>query len=386
MAIIHALKSYFAEENPMLLFTPGPTPVPEAIRMAMSEPTIHHRTPEFEAIFAQTRALLQEMLGMSEVLMLASSGTGAMEACVSSLTAKKALTVNAGKFGERFGKIASALRIPHMEIKNEWDTPATVEQVLEILRSDSEIDAFFMQVCESAGGLRHPIEAIAKAIKAHNPNIMVVADGITAMGVEAIDTTHIDALIGGSQKAFMLPPGMSIIGLSEAAVKKIEERDVGYYFNLKTELKNQRKNTTAWTAPTTLVIGLGRYLAMAKERGVERIYKETRARALATQEALKALGLVIFPKNPALAMTTIIDEESAEPLRKLLKKEYGVNLAGGQDHLKGKIFRINHMGIIELYESVWVVNALELALEKLGKRKFDGSANRIFLETYYREL
>ena len=370
----------------MLLFTPGPTPVPESIRMAMSEPTIHHRTPEFEAIFAKTRTLLQEMLGMSEVLMLASSGTGAMEACVQSLCAKKALTVNSGKFGERFGKIAGALRIPHIEIKNDWDTPVSVEAILDALRSDGEIDAVFLQICESAGGLRHPAEQVAAAIKAHNPAIMVVADAITAMGVEHIDTKHIDALIGGSQKAFMLPPGMSIIGLSPQAVATIEARNVGYYFNLKTELKNQRANTTAWTAPTTLVIGLGKYLAMAKERGFERIYKETRARALASTEAMKALGLAIYPKSPAHAMTTVYDEAQAEPLRKLLKKEFGVNLAGGQDHLKGKIFRINHMGLIELYESAWVVNALELSLQKLGARKFDGSGNRVFLETYFREL
>ncbi|MGP1449609.1 MAG: pyridoxal-phosphate-dependent aminotransferase family protein [Wolinella sp.] len=370
----------------MLLFTPGPTPVPEPIRLSMGEPTIHHRTPEFEAIFARTQMLLKELLGMSEVLMLASSGTGAMEACVSSLCAKKALTINSGKFGERFGKIANALRIPSVEIKNEWDTPVSVEQILDVLRKDSDIDAIFVQICESAGGLRHPVEELARAVKAHNPSIMVVADAITAMGVEAIDTTHIDALIGGSQKAFMLPPGMSIVGLSSAAVEKIEARDVGYYFNMKTELKNQRKNTTAWTAPTTLVIGLGKYLEIAKERGFDVVFKETRARALATQESLRALGFSIFPKNPALAMTTIIDEERAEPLRKMLKKEFGVNIAGGQDHLKGKIFRINHMGLIELYESAWVINALELALNRIGARKFDGVGNRVFLEQYYAEL
>lgn len=370
----------------MLLFTPGPTPVPEAIRVAMSEPTIHHRTPEFEAIFAKTRTFLRELLGTEEVLMLASSGTGAMEACMRSLCASKALSVNSGKFGERFGKIATALGIEHIEIKNEWDTPASVEQVMSVLRGDSSIDAFFIQACESAGGLRHPIEEIAQAIKAHNPHIMVVVDAITAMGVEAINVKNIDALIGGSQKAFMLPPGMSIIGLSNAAVAKIEERDVGYYFNLKTELKNQRKNTTAWTAPTTLVIGLCKYFELAKMRGIERIYKETRARALATREALKVLGFNIFPKTPALAMSTVIDEENAETLRKLLKQDFGVNLAGGQDHLKGKIFRINHMGIIEPHESAWVINALELALERLGKRKFDGSGNRTFLTSYYRFL
>ena len=179
----------------MLLLTPGPTPVPEAIRVAMSTPTIHHRTPEFEAIFAQARTLLKKLFGMEEVLMLASSGTGAMEACVLHLCQSKALVVNSGKFGERFGKICAAYHKPFVEIKNEWDTPVSVEAIVECVKNDEAIDAVCVQVCESAGGLRHPVEALAKAVKAIRPNIMVIADGITAVGVEKVDTTHIDALI-----------------------------------------------------------------------------------------------------------------------------------------------------------------------------------------------
>ncbi|WP_104722533.1 pyridoxal-phosphate-dependent aminotransferase family protein [Helicobacter mesocricetorum] len=367
----------------MLLFTPGPTPTPEFMRMAMGEPTIHHRTSEFESLFAKAREGLKQMLKMPEVLMLASSGSGAMEACVTSLCAKKLLSVNSGKFGERFGKIAKAFNIPLIEIKNEWDTPVSVESILEVLKENPDIDAICMQVCESAGGLRHPYEEIAKVIKAHNSKIMVIIDSITAMGVEPLEVSCVDALIGGSQKAFMLPPGMSIIGLSDEAVKKIEERNIGFYFNLKTELKNQVKNTTAWTAPTTIIIGLCAFLQKFQEKGAETFYAQTRARSLATNEAMEGIGLKIYPKVPALAMTTIFNELS-EDLRKILKNNFGVNVAGGQDNLKGKIFRINHMGLIALNEIAWVVNAVELSLEILGIRKFDGRANQIFLEKYYK--
>lgn len=366
----------------MLLFTPGPTPVPESVRVAMAGETLHHRTPEFEAIFERTRALLFELLGMDEVLMLASSGTGAMEGAVINLTRSKLLSINSGKFGERFGKIALAHGIANAEIKHEWDTPATVEEVQAALAANPDIDAIALQVCESAGGLRHSVEAIAAAVKAHNPAIMVIADGITAVGVEKIDVTNIDCLISGSQKALMLPPGLAIMGLSSAAIEKIGSGK-GYYFNLATEIKNQRKNTTAWTAATTLIIGLESVLNRIKaEGGLEKLYAETARRARATREALVALGLHIYPANPADSMTTI-DDAQAKEIRSLLKKELGVNVAGGQDHIKELIFRINHMGLIAPYEAAWVVNGVELALAKLGRRAYDGTANRVFNTVYF---
>ncbi len=362
-----------------MLLTPGPTAVPEFVRTAMSGETLHHRTPEFENIFKNTRELLLEILQMPEAVMLASSGTGAMEACVTNLTHKKALTINSGKFGERFGKIAQAHNIAFSELKYEWNTPASVEDVIKTISSDSEIDALFIQICESAGGLRHPVEEIAKAVKNINKNIMVVADGITAVGVEKIDTTNIDALITGSQKALMLPPGLAMIGLSNEAVAKIELKSSGYYFNLATEIKKQRENTTAWTAATTLIIGLGAILEKLKVDGFDSLYNKTAQRAKATREALVAIGLDIYPATPADAMTTIYTEKSNE-IRKILKEQFDLNIAGGQDHLKGKIFRINHMGLVADYEAVWAVNAVEMALDKLGMRKFDGTANKIFME------
>ena len=366
----------------MLLFTPGPTPVPESVRIAMAGETLHHRTPEFEAIFERTRTLLFELFGMDEILMLASSGTGAMEGAVINLAHSKLLSINSGKFGERFGKIALAHGIANVEIKHEWDTPATVEEVQAALQANPDIDAIAIQICESAGGLRHSAEAIAAAVKAHNPSIMVIADGITAVGVEKIDVSNIDCLISGSQKALMLPPGLALMGLSNAAVEKIGSGK-GYYFNLATEIKNQRKNTTAWTAATTLIIGLESILNRIKaEGGLEKLYSDTARRAKATREALVAIGLSIYPTAPADSMTTIGDAQAKE-IRSLLKKEFGSNVAGGQDHIKDSIFRINHMGLIAPYEAAWVINGVELALAKLGRRAHDGTANRVFNTVYF---
>ena len=363
----------------MLLFTPGPTPVPQNVRNAMSDETMHHRTPEFEAIFEQTRKHLFKLFKTDEVIMLASSGTGAMEAAVSNLCKNTLLNVNSGKFGERFGKIALAHGLKNVEIKNEWNTPVSVEAIVEAIKANSDIDAVAVQISESAGGLRHPVEEIAQAVKAINPNIMIIADGITAVGVEPIDATNIDALLAGSQKALMLPPGLSILGLSNAAIEKIGAGK-GYYLNLATEIKKQRQNTTAWTAATTLTIGLLEVLkTIESDGGIEALYERTAVRAKAVHSAMEAIGLHIYPATPAKSMTTV-DDENANEIRKLLKEEYKVNVAGGQDHLKGKIFRINQMGLINDYEMAWVVNAVELALDKLGRRPYDGEANKIFNE------
>ena len=365
----------------MLLFTPGPTPVLEDVRLAMAEPTLHHRTPEFEAIFKQTREKLFKLFNMDEVLMLASSGTGAMEAAMINLCKGKALVINSGKFGERFVKIAQAYDKPLVELKYEWNTPASVDDVKKALDANSDIDAVFIQVCESAGGLRHPVEAIAQLAKEKNKDIMIVADGITAVGVENIDTANIDCLITGSQKALMLPPGLAMMGLSSNAVEKIG-KGVGYYFNLASEIAKQKNNTTAYTAATTLIIGLNKMMDKVLEIGLENLYSQTQKRADAVNAAMKAIGLQIYPQNPANSMTTVVMDNTDE-LRKVLKQNYDVNVAGGQDHLKGKIFRINQMGIIPDSQMAWVVDSVEKALSDLGIREYDGSANAAFNKIYF---
>lgn len=362
-----------------LLFTPGPTPSPEFIRNAMAIPTLHHRTPEFESIFSTARHHLLKMLEMPEVLMLASSGTGAMEAAIANFSTSKILTINSGKFGERFGAIGRALGREVVEIVNEWDTPVSLNSVIENL--DSNIECICFQICESAGGLAHPYKEIAREIKKRNPHIFVIADAITAMGVEKIDVSHIDVLIGGSQKAFMLPPGLAILALSEYAIKHIESNSCGYYFNLSKELKNQRKNTTAYTAPTSIIIGLKAYFDMIESNhfSFDDIYDYTAKIANATRKSLECLGLKIYPKVPSNSMSVVI-AECAKDVARILKNDFKINLAGGQDRLKDRIFRINHMGYIPLHEISFVLNAIELALDKLNIRKFDSSANKIFFD------
>jgi len=367
----------------MLLFTPGPTPVPQNVRNAMSYETMHHRTPEFEAIFLKTRKHLFNLFNTDEVVMLASSGTGAMEAAVINLCHNTLLSVNSGKFGERFGKIAIANGLGSIEIKNEWNTPVSVEAIVQAIKNNSNIDAIAVQISESAGGLRHPVEEIAQAVKEINPNIMIIADGITAVGVERIDISNIDCLIAGSQKALMLPPGLSILGISNRAIEKIGSGK-GYYLNLASEIKKQKQNTTAYTAATTLIIGLLEVLeTIEKQGGIEVLYCNTARRAKATRAALEAIGLHIYPSNPAKSMTTI-DDNDASKIRSALKNEYGVNVAGGQDHLKGKIFRINQMGLIEPYESIWVVNSIELILHRMGRLEYAGIASKVYNETYFK--
>lgn len=366
----------------MILLTPGPTAVPEYARVAMSGETLHHRTKEFEAIFADVREMLKQLFNMPEALMLSSTGSGAMEACMLNLTHSKALTVNAGKFGERFGKIAKAYNLPYSEIVVPWGKSVTIDEVINAIKNDEAIDTICIQISESSTGVRHPVEAIAKAAKAIRPNISIIADGITAVGVEPIDVSNIDALITGSQKALMLPPGLAMIGLSDAAVAKIEAKPAGFYFNLAIELKNQRKNTTAWTAATTLIQGLRAVLKGQIEFGLDNVYAKTAKMAKATRAALDALGLKEYPENPALSMSTYY-YEGANALRKKLQNDFGVNIAGGQDALNDKIFRINHMGYVEVYHAAWAVQAIETALAQLGVREFDGSAAKRFSEVYY---
>ncbi|GAA7105336.1 putative aminotransferase [Helicobacter pylori] len=367
----------------MLLFTPGPVAINEEMRTSFSQPMPHHRTKDFEKIFQSVRENLKKMTGLEEVLLLSSSGTGAMEASVISLCQKELLFVNAGKFGERFGKIAKAHSIKAHELVYEWDTPAQVDEILNALKANPNIDAFCIQACESSGGLRHPVEKIAQAIKETNPNVFVIVDAITALGVEPLEITHVDALIGGSQKAFMLPPAMSLVALSQKAIERIEERNMGFYFNLKSELKNQKNNTTSYTAPILHTLGLQRYFELVQNLGgFEALYKETKRTALATQKAVLALGLKIFPKSPSLSMTTIVSEH-AKALRNLLKEKYQVQFAGGQEPYKDTLIRINHMGIIPVYKTAYALSTLELALNDLNLREFDGAANATFLKQYY---
>ncbi|MEO1927070.1 MAG: alanine--glyoxylate aminotransferase family protein [Nautiliaceae bacterium] len=360
----------------MILATPGPVEIPYFVRETYLKDTIHHRTPEFKEILIDTLNRFKNITKLPYNVFLSSSGTGAMEAALINTVKSKALTINAGKFGERWGKIAKAYGIEFKELKYEWDTPASVDDVVSALKEDDSIDTIFIQISESAGGLRHPVEEIAAEVKLINPDIVVVADGITALGVEDIDTSNIDVVVGGSQKAFMLPPGLSMLGVSELALKRIGNGR-GFYFNLANEIKKQREGTTAFTPATGLIIALNEVLKKLEEIGLDKHYENTINRHKAILASIEAIGLNIFPQNPALSMAAVYSER-AEEIRKILKTKYEINVAGGQDHMKGKLFRINNMGIIEDNKMAYILNSLELALDELGIRKYDATAVKIY--------
>ena len=360
----------------MILATPGPVEIPLFVRETFLKETIHHRTPEFKAILLEALERFKTITHLPEAVFLTSSGTGAMEAAVINTVKKKALTINAGKFGERWGKICESFNIPYKELKYDWDTPASADEVIAAVKDDENIDTVFIQISESAGGLRHPVEEIAAELELIRDDIIVVADGITALGVEDIDTSNIDIVIGGSQKAFMLPPGLAMIGLSEAAVERIGSGK-GFYFNLANEIKKQREGTTAFTPATNHIIALNEVMKKLEEIGLEKHYENTALRHKAVIAAVEAVGLSIFPQVPALSMAAVYFEK-AEELRKILKTKYEVNVAGGQDFMKGKLFRINNMGIIEDYKMEHILNSVECALDELGIRKYDGTAVKVY--------
>ena len=361
----------------MILATPGPVEIPYFVRETFLGETIHHRTPEFKEILLEALNRFKKITHLPHNVFLSSSGSGAMEAAVIN-TANKALTINAGKFGERWGKICAAHNIEFTELKYDWDTPAQVDDVIAAIKEDNKIDTIFIQLSESAGGLRHPVEEIAAEVKLVNEDILIVADGITALGVENIDTTNIDVVIGGSQKAFMLPPGLAMLGVSEKALQRIG-KGRGFYFNLANEIKKQSEGSTAFTPATSLIIALNEVLRKLEEIGLENHYENTAKRHKALLSSLEAVGLNIYPQTPAKSMATIYFER-AEELRKILKTKYEVNVAGGQDHLKGKIFRINNMGIIEDYKMAHIINSIELALDEMGIRKYDATGVKVYSE------
>jgi len=303
----------------MLLYTPGPTPVPEFARVAMSAPTIHHRTKEFEDIFKEVRNKLLGLFNFKEVIMLSSSGSGAMESSVVNFCEKKCLVIVAGKFGERFSDIAKKYDKELIELQYEWDTPAKVSDIENAINEHKDIDSIFIQYCESSGGLEHPIADIAKAVKNINPNINIVVDGITAVCVNEIDDSNIDVLIAGSQKAFMLPPGLSMLWLSEQAILSLDKKKPAHYFDLSIELKNQKKNTTAFTPATTLIIGLNAILDVFLEKSMNNVYKDTENRAKAMQKAISSIGLEIYPKTPANAMI-VVKHQKAKDFKSRLKE------------------------------------------------------------------
>ncbi len=356
------------------LFSPGPTPVPERVLLAMAGPIIHHRDPAYEELFQEVREGLQYVFQTkNEVLVLASSGTGAMEGAVCNTLSPgdEVLVVRGGKFGERWGEICEAYGVNFSPIDVPWGEavdPALIEKALD---AQPSIKAVFVQASETSTGVMHPIKEIADIVNKRDGTILVV-DAISALGVFELpmDQWGLDVVISGSQKAFMLPPGLAFVALSDKAWGFVEKSTLPkYYFNFKEELASARKNQSQFTPAISLVVGLREALRMFKEEGLDNVFKRHAKLARATREAVKALGLeLLAPQSPSNALTAIKAPEGIDgkKLKKDFEDKFGLIIAGGQSQLKGKIIRIAHIGYFQLLDIIQAVSTLELVLKDMG--------------------
>jgi aspartate aminotransferase-like enzyme len=370
----------FSAYNPIVppikkyLFAPGPTPVPPEVALEMARPIIHHRTPEFSAVLDQTRQKLRPLMGTEqEVLLLASSGTGAMEAAVANLLApgEAAIYVDGGKFGERWGRILSAFGVTPHRVPVTWGNAVTPEQVEDALRRHPDARAVLMQASETSTAAVHPVEQIAAITRRRD--VLLVVDGITSVGVfeQKMDAWGIDALVTGSQKALMLPPGLGIIALSPRAWARTRKPHLpGFYFDLNRELKAQRDDhTTAYTPAISLIFGLNRSLDLIHAETLPAVFARHRLMARAARAAAAALGMnLLAAENPAPGVTGILVPERIDGSRlvRYMRDVIGVTVQGGQDQMKGKLVRIGHMGYVAPLDVLVAVGALELALRREG--------------------
>src|SRR5438445_208877 len=328
------------------LLSPGPTPIPNEVALAMSETMIHHRTPQFNKVFEEARQGLKTIFGTNgDVLMLASSGTGAMEAAVANLFSPgdKVLVINGGKFGERWLNIANAFGLDPVEVKVEWGQAVKVDVVEKQLELHPDIQSVMIQASETSTTVLHPVKEIAKLTK-NGPLFLV--DGVTAVGVLSVpvDEWGIDALVTGSQKALMLPPGLGFIALSERAWQKTKKAKLPrFYFDLNLERTNQQTGSGAFTPAVSLIFGVRASVNMLEREGLENVYARHARLCRATRAAATALGLrLLAPDSPSPAATGIYlpDGIDADQVLEYLRDKMNVTLAEGQDQLKGTAIRI----------------------------------------------
>jgi len=340
----------------------------------MAQPIVHHRSPEFEAVFARVREGLQWLYQTKEdVLIFAASGTGAMEASFVNFLRRgdSVVVVDGGKFGERWTKVAKAYGVTAIVLKCEWGTPVEPAAVERALSENPSAKAVYVQANESSTGVYHPIQQLAQ-VTARTDAILVV-DAISALGAMPLpmDAWGIDVLVSACHKALGLPPGLAFLAAGNKAWKLNEAADLPrFYFDVKRERDNQKKNQTAWTPAITLVEGLDEALAMFREEGLEALFERHARMARAARAGMQALGLTLFSRSPSAAMTTVVSPAGvdSEKLLKHLFNQYGIKLVGGQDAVKGKIFRIAHLGYFDDFDMLVVIGAIERGLHDLGAK------------------
>jgi aspartate aminotransferase-like enzyme len=333
---------------------------------------IHHRTPQFNQVFDEAREGLKELFGTkNDVLILASSGTGAMEASVANLFSpgEQVLVINGGKFGERWLNIANAYGLSPIELKVPWGQAVKVGDVENALRAHSDVRGVMIQASETSTTVLHPVKEIAQLTRG-GPLLLV--DGVTAVGVVRmpLDDWGLDVLVTGSQKALMLPPGLGFIALSDRAWERTKQAKLPrFYFDLNLERKNQQKGSGAFTPAVSLIFGARAALQMIRREGIERVYARHARLCRATRAGAQALGLkLLAPDNPSPAATGIYlpDGIDADQVLDYLRDKMNITLAEGQDQLKGKAIRIAHVGYMGAFDVITALAALEMALRKFG--------------------
>jgi aspartate aminotransferase-like enzyme len=363
------------------LFTPGPTPLLPAAQFAMAAADIHHRTAEFRALFQKVLAQLKVFVGTrNDVLLLASSGTGAMEASVSNLTSPgdRVLVLTAGKFGERWTGLVKAYNCVPDVVTAPYGETFDLAKVKAALKPEHKV--VYVQATETSTAVRHDVEAIANLLKEAKSEALLVVDGITGLGTTHFDVDGwgIDVLIGGSQKAVMIPPGLAYLSVSERAWAAMEtSKNPRYYFDLRKERKNAVKGESAYTPAVALVAGLGAaldYIAGQAggdlEKGRDALIDNAQVNAEATRAGLVALGFTLFaPTAPAAAATAVALPEGMDSgaVVKALKSKFAVIAANGQGEMQGKLFRVAHLGFFDYLDTVALLGAMEhIAKDTLG--------------------
>lgn len=355
------------------LFTPGPCAVPEEVLLEMARPFEHHRTDWFKGYMKKATELLKQVLCTRyDVLILTGSGTAAAEGAILGChpAGSKMLNFEAGKFGQRWGEIAQQFGIPVIRQEVEWGRPVEPQMVEDALKKDPSITSVMLVHSETSTATASDLQAIAKVVKSHGK--LLLADCITSAGALPLhpDAWGVDVVITGAQKSLMLPPGLGFAAVSPAARKVIEGNKAqhAYYLNFNKAFKSAAEFDTPYTPAHLLVRGLVKSLEMVVEEGVENVWKRVAAMAAATRAAGEAIGLKVFSKRPSDSVTALCPPGSVtvKDLRNDLEKRFGIQSAGGQDQLKGKIFRLGHMGYVDAMDTVLAIAAIEQSLYKLG--------------------
>lgn len=361
------------------LFTPGPTPVPEPVMLRMAQPIIHHRTDEFRDVIRRVSDNLKYLFCTAQpVLTLTSSGTGAMEAAiVNTLSAGDELVfVNGGKFGERWGEIAQAYGLTPHQLAVPWGTAATPQQILDMLAQHPATRAVCLTHSETSTGVFTDVQAITAALRQQGYPGLVMVDGITAVGAHEMrfDDWDIDVVVTGSQKGLMIPPGLAFIALSQRAWEFNQTSTLPkFYFNLAEARDSLKADDTPWTPAITLMLGLDEALQMIRHEGVENVWARHGRLAAALRAGALALGLRLFASPSSNAVTSITLPENGGAFMKLLKEQYRVTVAAGQESLKGKIFRVSHLGYYDEADMLSILFAIESALSDIGHQHPEGA-------------